>query len=79
MTILLLLLTLAAVAPPPPCQPEFAPLDTGTSSSETDLNHWRKEGWLVGRKKLGRVDAPEYDACACGADRPAARRQRRRL
>ena len=55
MTILLLLLTLAAVAPPPPCKPEFAPLNTGTWSSETDLSHWRKEqaGSWAGKNWVG--------------------------
>ena len=43
MAILLLFLALASVAPPIPCKPQFAPLDTGASSGETELDHWRKE------------------------------------
>lgn len=39
---------------PSPCTPQFAPLETGASSGETDLDHWRAEeagswagkGWL---------------------------------
>jgi hypothetical protein len=54
MTILLLLLTLASVAPPTSCTPQFAPLQTGSSSGASDLKFWRKEeagawngtGWL---------------------------------
>jgi len=55
MTILLLLLTLASVGPPTRCKPQFAPLNTGTSSSETDLYHWRKEkaGSWAGRNWIG--------------------------
>lgn len=55
MTILLILLTLATVASPPPCKPEFAPLNTGTSSSATDLDHWPKEqaGSWAGKDWVG--------------------------
>ena len=43
MAILLLFLALASVAQPGPCKPQFAPLGTGSSSGETDLDHWRKD------------------------------------
>lgn len=54
MTILLLLLALTSVVPPPLCKPQFAPLETGSSSGASDLDFWRKEeagewggtGWL---------------------------------
>lgn len=54
MPILLLLLTLAPVVPPTSCKPQFAPLQTGSSSGASDLKFWRKEeagawngtGWL---------------------------------
>jgi hypothetical protein len=41
--VLLLLLALASVVEPIPCKLEFAPLNSGTSSAETELDHWRKE------------------------------------
>lgn len=43
MTILLLFLTLAFLVQPRPCNPQFAPLETGTSSGATDLDHWWAE------------------------------------
>lgn len=43
MTAVLLVLALAAVAPPPQCKPQFAPLETGTSSGTSELDFWRKE------------------------------------
>jgi hypothetical protein len=55
MTILLLFLTLAFLEQPRPCKPQFAPLETGTSSSATDLDHWRAEeaGSWAGKDWLG--------------------------
>jgi hypothetical protein len=55
MTILLLLLALASVVQPIRCKPQFAPLDTGTSSAETELDHWRKEeaGSWAGKNWIG--------------------------
>ena len=52
---LLLFLALASMAQPIPCKPQFAPLDTGTSSAETELNHWRKEeaGSWAGKNWVG--------------------------
>jgi hypothetical protein len=54
MTIVLLLLALATLAAPSQCERQFAPLETGTSSSDSELEFWRKEdaaawdgtGWL---------------------------------
>lgn len=54
MTIVLLLLALATVAAPSQCERQFAPLETGTSSNDSELEFWRKEeagawdgtGWL---------------------------------
>jgi hypothetical protein len=43
LTVLALLLTLLGPSPQKRCVPQFAPLDTGTSSSGTNLKHWRKE------------------------------------
>ena len=55
MAILLLFLALASVAEPIPCEPQFAPLDTGTSSGETELDHWRKDeaGSWAGKNWVG--------------------------
>ena len=55
MTILLLFLTLAFVEQPRPCRPQFAPLETGTSSSDTDLDHWRaaEAGSWAGKDWVG--------------------------
>lgn len=66
MAILLFFLALASVAQPVPCKPQFAPLDTGASSGETDLDHWAKAeagswagtnwvGWTHGSTRLVRV------------------------
>lgn len=55
MTLLILLLALTFARPQPrPCKPQFAPLETGTSSGASELDFWRKEqagdwggtGWL---------------------------------
>lgn len=54
MTIVLLLLALATVAAPPPCERQFAPFETGTFSSDSEVKFWRKAeagawdgtGWL---------------------------------
>jgi hypothetical protein len=55
MAILLLFLALASVAQPIPCEPQFAPLDTGTSSGETELDHWWKDeaGSWAGKNWVG--------------------------
>ena len=55
MTFLLLLFALASTAPPTPCKPQFAPLDTGTSSSASDLYHWPEEqaGFWAGKHWVG--------------------------
>ena len=55
LTILLLLLALVPAAGPAPCKPQFAPLDTGASSGDTDLDHWRKEdaGSWAGKNWVG--------------------------
>lgn len=54
MWIVLLLPAFTSAAPPPECKPQFAPLETGSSSSASALKSWRKEeagdwggtGWL---------------------------------
>ena len=54
MTIVLLLLALATVAAPSQCERQFAPFETGTFSSDSEVKFWRKEeagawdgtGWL---------------------------------
>ena len=54
MTVLFLLLALTSTPQPPRCKPQFAPLETGTSSGASETDFWRKEeagdwsgsGWL---------------------------------
>ena len=61
MSTLLFLLALASTIPPRECKPQFAPLQTGSSSGESDLEFWRKSeagdwggtGWLGWRRDSG--------------------------
>jgi hypothetical protein len=52
---ILLLLTLASLVQPRPCKPQFAPLETGASSADSALYHWRAEdaGSWAGKHWLG--------------------------
>src|SRR5262249_44654388 len=53
-TVFFLLLALTFAPQPPRCKPQFAPLETGTSSGASETDFWRKEeagdwggtGWL---------------------------------
>jgi hypothetical protein len=53
--LLLLLISLASLAQRGPCTPQFAPLGTGTSSGESDLDHWWAEeaGSWAGKDWVG--------------------------